>query len=200
MRMLTAAALLVAAIPATAVANPKATMKKAQTLEVSSAVFSDKGDIPARYTCDGEGDTPSLQWSRAPAGTASIAVTVQDPDAPKKTFTHWLVTDIPGNVTSIGGGTGVPQGARELKNDSGTDGWSGPCPSTGRHHYVFTVYALDTLLPTVVTADNFASAIKGHVLAEGKLTGMYQRSSTNAGTQRTHDDDRSRPGMTAPHG
>ncbi len=151
-------------------------------LAVASAAFVDGGAIPSEYTCDGAGISPPLSWSVTPRGTVAYAVIMQDPDAPGGTFTHWLLLDLPANVTSLP--QGVPAGERpavggvQARNDAGVAGYSGPCPPAGpAHHYRFTVYALDRPLglvpvPSKSTALN---AMQGHILSQGTLAGTYQR-------------------------
>src|SRR6188508_369398 len=147
-------------------------------LALSSPAFADGAAIPTRFTCDGEGISPELDWSGAPAATAALALTVIDPDA--RGFVHWLVYDIPaasaGSLAeNVGTGAGAPpQGA----NGRGKAGYAGPCPPSGTHHYVFTLYALDRALGLTGTPSyaDIEAAIKGHVLATTVLTGTYKRS------------------------
>ena len=147
-------------------------------LALSSPAFADGAGIPTRFTCDGEGISPEVDWSGAPAATRALALTVIDPDAGG--FVHWLVYDIPaasaGSLAeNVGTGTGAPpQGA----NGRGKAGYTGPCPPSGTHHYVFTLYALDRALGLTGTPSyaDIEAAIKGHVLAMAVLTGTYKRS------------------------
>jgi Raf kinase inhibitor-like YbhB/YbcL family protein len=147
-------------------------------LAISSPAFDDGAPIPTRFTCDGEGISPEVDWSGAPAGTATLALTVIDPDAGG--FVHWLVYDIPaasaGSLAeNIGTGAGAPpQGA----NGRGKAGYTGPCPPSGTHHYVFSLYALDRALGLTGTPSHrdIEAAIKGHILATTVLTGTYKRS------------------------
>jgi Raf kinase inhibitor-like YbhB/YbcL family protein len=159
--------LLSLAIPAAASANTPA------SLDVTSTAFANNNPIPAEYTCDGAELPPPLAWSKVPAATKSIAILVEDPDAPKGTFTHWLVTDIPATTTAVDGA--LPAGAMAAKNDKGKSGYAGPCPPSGIHHYVFHVYALDMALKGSPTRTEFLAKIKGHTLASGQLIGIYQR-------------------------
>jgi len=170
MRHLISALLFVAAVAPNALADPP---KK--TLEVTSTAFTANGSIPSEYTCDGAGSAPALRWSKAPRGTRSVAILVEDPDAPKGTFTHWLVTGIPATATTLATGGKLPRGATAAKNDAGSTGWTAPCPPSGQHHYVFHVYALDTAAPAAKRRAAFLDAINGHVLAEGKLVGVYEK-------------------------
>jgi Raf kinase inhibitor-like YbhB/YbcL family protein len=151
-----------------------ATALAEQPLNVSSGAF-ENGKIPAKYTCDGAGKSPPLTWSNLPAGTKSVAIVVDDPDAPNGTFVHWLVFDLPAGTTSIAEGA-LPAGAGQGKNSKGQTSWTPPCPPNGTHHYHFKVYALDRSLslsePTETDVDR---AIKGHVLAKGELVATYSR-------------------------
>lgn len=160
-----------AAVPAVAVAKPPA-------LEVTSPAFSAGGSIPTPYTCEGAEAAPPLAWSEVPAGTRSIAILVDDPDAPRGTFTHWLVTGIPPATSSLANEAALPATASEGLNDRGTRGYVGPCPPSGRHRYRFRVYALDIAKPAATTRAAFLRAIEGHVLATGELVGTYEKRRT----------------------
>jgi Raf kinase inhibitor-like YbhB/YbcL family protein len=146
-----------------------------------SAAFDDEGVIPRKYTCDGEDVSPELSWSGQPPKTASLALVVEDPDAPRKTWIHWVVFDLPAGRSALsesmparpnldGGGT---QGV----NDFGNLGYGGPCPPSGTHRYVFNLYALDQLLglPVGSTRQDVGKAMEGHILAQAHLTGRYSR-------------------------
>lgn len=154
------------------------------SLAVSSSAFAQNAEIPATYTCEGQEVSPPLSWSGAPATTKSFAVIADDPDAPdpkapKMTYVHWVLYDIPASVTSLDENVAkqLPSGAQQGMNDGKRTGYGGPCPPIGRHRYFFKVYALDTTLgdigsPTKATLE---SAMKGHVLAQGELVGTYQK-------------------------
>jgi Raf kinase inhibitor-like YbhB/YbcL family protein len=157
----------------------KPSTAKASSLTVTSSAFSANGAIPTEYTCDGSETSPPLAWSGVPSGARSVAILVEDPDAPKGTFMHWLVTDIPSATTSLDKGASLPDGAMAAKNDKGNTGYAGPCPPTGQHHYHFRVYALDKTLGKITTRAGFQSAIKGHVLAQGELVGTYQKQASH---------------------
>lgn len=144
------------------------------SLRVTSSAFGAGDRIPTAYTCDGRQASPPLAWSAPPAGTKSIAVLVEDPDAPRGTFTHWIVTGVPATVTSLAAGE-LPPGAVAGTNDFGAARWGGPCPPSGTHRYVFRVFALDIPLAKALTPTTFKTAIAGHVLAQGQLVGTYQR-------------------------
>ncbi len=143
-------------------------------LTVSSAAFADQADIPTEYTCDGEEESPPLRWSKVPDGTRSIAILVDDPDAPQGNFTHWVITGLPPTTRHIDAGA-LPKGAIEGTNGAGKTGWVGPCPPKGKHHYVFRVFALDTALSKVLDRTELKEAIDGHILASGKLVGLYRK-------------------------
>lgn len=145
------------------------------TLTVTSPAFSENGAIPSEYTCDGQSKSPPLSWSGVPANTQSIAVLVDDPDAPKGVFTHWLVTNIPPHDSSLSEGGSLPSGALAGMNDKGSRGYAAICPPSGTHRYRFHVFALDKIMPKPTTRGAFAMQVKGHVLAEGELIGTYHR-------------------------
>jgi Raf kinase inhibitor-like YbhB/YbcL family protein len=166
--------LLLAVVPASASADTSNRVSKVPTsIEVTSTAFTNNNPIPAEYTCDGAETPPPLAWSKVPAATKSIAILAEDPDAPKGTFTHWLVTGIPATATSLG--ERLPEGAMAQKNDKGAAGYAGPCPPSGRHHYAFHVYALDIPAPRAATRTAFLKTINGHVLATGELVGTYEK-------------------------
>ena len=146
-------------------------------LSLSSPAFADGAAIPTRFSCDGQGISPEVDWSGAPAATVALALTVIDPDA--HGFVHWLVYDIPAGsagslAEDIGTGPGAPpQGA----NGRGKAGYTGPCPPSGTHHYVFTLYALDQMLavPAGATRADVAKAMDGHIVGSNILLGLFER-------------------------
>lgn len=144
-----------------------------ERLKISSTAFDHDGVIPSRYTCEGEEVNPPLQIDKIPAGTKTLAIIMEDPDAPNGTFDHWVVWNIP--PTSLIGGDSVPGECG--KNGSGKTGYYGPCPPSGEHRYYFYVYALDEELKLESGADKAAlqQAMEGHILAEGVLMGRYQK-------------------------
>ncbi len=151
-------------------------------LSVSSMAFQDGEKIPVRYTCEGEDISPPLAWGEAPQGTRSFALIVDDPDAPGGVFTHWVLFNIPGNSRelpeAIPAEHRLASGALQGKNDAGKIGYAGPCPPPGRaHRYRFTLYALDKPLDLTVGASKkqVLDAMERHILAQGRLTGIYQR-------------------------
>lgn len=147
------------------------------TITVTSPDFADGAAIPARFTCDGANISPSLDWSGVPAGTAALALVVDDPDAPGGTFTHWVVVDIDPATNGIDQGA-PPAGARQAPNSAGKRSWFGPCPPSGTHHYRFTLYALSRQLEDAATTslNSALSAIRAAATAQGRLVGTYQRS------------------------
>jgi Raf kinase inhibitor-like YbhB/YbcL family protein len=169
----------IAALPAAVLADTPNSKNTAAPdrpkLQVSSSAFAANQAIPPKYTCDGTQTTPPLSWSKVPAGTQSIAILVDDPDAPKGTFTHWLVTGIAPTTTSLAAGAALPQGAMAARNSKGEAKYAGPCPPEGRHRYVFRVFALDSAIASPRSKDDFLAAIDRHVLAEGELVGTYQK-------------------------
>jgi Raf kinase inhibitor-like YbhB/YbcL family protein len=170
MRALTFIPLLIAA-PAVA---DSPTPNTPTTLTVTSTAFKGGEAIPADFTCDGANTSPPLTWSTVPAKTKSVAVLMEDVDAPGGIKAHWIITGLAPNDTALEQGA-LPNGAQAAKNDNGKIGYSGPCPQAGRHNYQFYVYALDATVPQAASRLDFLHAIKGHVLAIGELTGTYQK-------------------------
>jgi hypothetical protein len=153
------------------------------SLTLTSPAFAPGGEIPIRYTCEGDDVSPPLAWSAPPAGTRSLALIVDDPDAPdpkapKMTCVHWVLYDLPPTAESLPEGVAaraLPAGTREGLNDWKRTGYGGPCPPIGRHRYVHKLYALDTVLPDLGQPSKAAleRAMQGHVLARAELIGTY---------------------------
>ena len=156
------------------------------TFRIESGSFRHNEMIPVRYTCDGRDISPSLTWSGIPAGTKSLVLIVDDPDAPdpaapKMTWVHWILYNIPPEVPGLEeniSAASLPAGTKEGINDWGRTGYGGPCPPMGRHRYFFKLYALDMDLadlemPTKVQVEQ---AFAGHIIAQTELVGVYQRS------------------------
>jgi len=153
-------------------------------MELQSPAFADHHEIPSRHTCEGADLAPPLRWSNVPAAARSLALIVDDPDAPdpaapRMTWVHWVLFDLP---TAAGGlpegGQPLPPGAHEGLNDWKRTGYGGPCPPIGRHRYHFKLYALDaTLAPSLQrpTKAQLEHVMKGHVLAMAQLVGTYQK-------------------------
>ena len=151
-------------------------------LTVTSSSFADGNMIPSKFTCDGGDISPQLTASGFPANTKSLAWVVDDPDAPIGTFTHWVIFNLPTELSSLPEGASArPENllhAIQGKNDFDKIGYGGPCPPGEKpHHYIFHAYAVDRLLelPEGATKSELATGVKGHVLAEGKLVGLYAR-------------------------
>jgi Raf kinase inhibitor-like YbhB/YbcL family protein len=153
-------------------------------MQIISTAFAHEGAIPPLYTCEGKDVSPPLAWSDVPPGTKSLALIVDDPDAPdpaapKMTWVHWVLYNLP--PTS----DGLPEGAKTLSaggkegvNDWKRTGYGGPCPPIGRHRYFHKLYALDAVLPDLKqpTKAKLEEAMKGHILSEARLMGTYQKS------------------------
>ena len=143
---------------------------------LESSAFENAQAIPSRHSCEGEDVSPPLRWSNLPEGTKSLALVVDDPDAPGGVFTHWLTWGLDPAADGLGEGEPAP---REGQNDFGTTGYRGPCPPPGhgRHRYVFRLYALDTepeLAPGAAKAE-LEQATAEHVLTTAELVGTYER-------------------------
>jgi len=152
-------------------------------MKMSSTTFVHQGEIPERYTCEGEDVAPPLAWSEVPTGTQSLALIVDDPDAPdpaapKRTWVHWVLYGLPPTASGLPESVrSLPAGTREGVNDWGRTGYGGPCPPIGRHRYFFKLYALDVVLPDLQrpTKARLEQAMHGHVLAQTELIGTYQK-------------------------
>jgi Raf kinase inhibitor-like YbhB/YbcL family protein len=145
-------------------------------MTISSPAFLDSQAIPKQYSCDGDGTNPPLAFSNIPAETKSLALLVEDPDAPTPPWIHWVMWNISPATTQISENS-VPTGAMQGQGSSGQNVYGSLCPPSGLHHYIFIVYALDTTLtiPSYSTADNLKSAMQGHVIEQTQLTGTYTR-------------------------
>jgi Raf kinase inhibitor-like YbhB/YbcL family protein len=154
------------------------------TLQITSPAFGPGGEIPREHTCDGADTSPALEWRGVPSGAKSLALIVDDPDAPdprapKMTYVHWVLYDLPPTATGLpsapAGAATLPPGTQEGTNDWKRTGWGGPCPPIGRHRYYFKLYALDTVLGErgAMTKPELEAAMRGHVLAEAQLMGTY---------------------------
>jgi Raf kinase inhibitor-like YbhB/YbcL family protein len=157
----------------------------ASSLVIRSGAFADGGEIPMRYTCEGADASPALEWSGVPSAAKTLAVIVDDPDAPdpdapKMTWVHWVLYDIPPTATGLPEAVSrdaLPPGTRQGVNDWKRTGWGGPCPPIGRHRYFFKLYALDATLGDLgaPTKAKLEAAMKGHILATGQVMGTYQK-------------------------
>jgi Raf kinase inhibitor-like YbhB/YbcL family protein len=154
----------------------------AAEIALRSSGFADGGAIPQRFTCEGENVSPPLEWGAPPSGAKSLALVVDDPEAPdpaapKRTWVHWVVYDLPAAAGALAEGAQLPGGARHGKSDFAEERWRGPCPPIGNHHYHFKLYALDTVLGArgSLTKAELEKAMAGHVLVESELVGTYQK-------------------------
>jgi len=155
------------------------------TLRIESSGFGAGGEIPSVHTCEGNDTSPPLAWSGVPEGARSLALIVDDPDAPdpkapKMTWVHWVLYDMPPTATGLAGGLApkdLPAGTREGRNDWKRTGYGGPCPPIGRHRYFHKLYALDVALGDLgaPTKARLEQAMEGHVLARAELMGTYQK-------------------------
>lgn len=154
-------------------------------MSLSSSAFVHGGDMPAKYTCEGANASPPLAWHGAPAGTKSFVLIVDDPDAPdpaapRMTWVHWVLYNLPASASGLAEGVrpaDLPDGTRQGTSDFSTTVYGGPCPPIGKHRYFHKLYALDTVLPDLGKARKVEveKAMKGHVLAEAQLVGMYAK-------------------------
>jgi Raf kinase inhibitor-like YbhB/YbcL family protein len=144
-------------------------------MKITSSAFQEGGNIPSKFTCDGADSSPPLQISEVPSGTKSVALIVDDPDAPSGLFTHWTVWNISPQTSMIAEGR-APKGVHGA-NDFGKSGYGGPCPPSGTHRYYFKIFALDRELdlPGGAKRSELDAAMKGHVVAQGVLMGRYSR-------------------------
>lgn len=158
------------------------------SLTLTSPAFASGHEIPVDYTCDAGDVSPALNWSGVPAGTKSLTLIVDDPDAPdpkapKMTWVHWVLYNLPATATHLPEGVDhqdLPAGTLEGKNDWKRTGYGGPCPPIGRHRYFFKLYALDTVLPDLKhpTKSTLEKAMEGHILEKTELIGLYQKKRT----------------------
>ena len=159
--------------------------RSVMTMTLQSPAFTHHGEIPSRYTCDGEDISPPLTWSGIPEGTQSLVLIVDDPDAPdpkapKMTWVHWLLYNIPPDTAGFPENVSpdeLPKGTMEGLNDWKRTGYGGPCPPIGKHRYFFKLYALDTILPDLgkPTKSQLEKAMQNHILEKTELVGTYQK-------------------------
>lgn len=150
-------------------------------MKIRSIAFNDGERIPKKYTCDGEDISPPLIWEDIPEGTVTLALISDDPDAPSKTWTHWLIFNIPPELN------GLPEGVEKVEalengiiqgfNDFGRIGYGGPCPPFGVHRYFFKLYALDTSLDLEpgTSKEELLEAMEGHIIEKTQMIGLYSR-------------------------
>jgi Raf kinase inhibitor-like YbhB/YbcL family protein len=156
--------------------------RAATMIQLSTNSFTPGGKIPSKFTCSGADVSPDLSWAAPPAGAKSIALIVDDPDAPAGTWNHWLLYNLPPSAHELPENQPrtleLANGALQGKNDFGKVGYNGPCPPPGKpHRYFFRLYALDMKLDLKAGADRrtLEQAIKGHVIGEGELMGAFGR-------------------------
>jgi Raf kinase inhibitor-like YbhB/YbcL family protein len=154
------------------------------SLTLTSAAFSHNGEIPIECTCEGNDRSPPLAWNQGPPNTKTYALIVDDPDAPdpqapKMTWVHWVLFNIPASACELPAAVAqvnLPRGTQEGMNDWKRTGYGGPCPPIGRHRYFFKLYALDTQLSLQrPTKSDLEQAMQGHILAQAELIGAYQK-------------------------
>ena len=155
------------------------------SMKLASTAFAHNAEIPAPYTCDDRDISPPLRWSGLPGSTQSLALIVDDPDAPdpaapRMTWVHWVLYNIPPSASALEEALGrneLPAGTGEGTNDWDQTGYRGPCPPVGRHRYFFKLYALDTLLPDLdrPNKSDLLRVMEGHILEQAELIGTYQR-------------------------
>ncbi len=155
------------------------------TLSLSSPAFANNGPIPKKYTCEGADVSPPLAWKGIPAQARSLALIVDDPDAPdpaapKTTWVHWVLYNLPVGAADLPeavAGSALPEGTREGLNDWQRKGYGGPCPPIGRHRYFFKLYALDAVLAAIdkPTRQAVERAMHGHVVAQAELVGTFRK-------------------------
>ena len=160
---------------------------KAMTLTLTSTAFTHEGAIPRIHTCEGKDLSPPLAWRGVPANAKSLALIVDDPDAPDPaaptmTWVHWVLYDLPPSATGLAQGVApgaLPAGTRQGVSDFKRTGYGGPCPPIGRHRYFFKLYALDVLLPDLKKPGKpeVEKAMKGHIIAQAVLIGTYEKGS-----------------------
>lgn len=152
---------------------------------LSSSAFAHEGAIPRKYTCEGADVSPPLAWANIPEDAKSLALIIDDPDAPdpkapKRVWVHWVLYNLPADSAGLPEGVRfeqLPPGTREGRNDWNRTGYGGPCPPIGRHRYFHRLYALDVVLPELhqPTRAMLDQAMRGHILAEAVLMGTYQK-------------------------
>jgi len=152
------------------------------SIKLTSSAFKDGEQIPRQYTCDGVNVSPPLEWSGVPKSAKTVAIIVEDPDAPSGTWVHWVVYNLPadniGMVENLPSTENLKAGGLQGRNDFGNIGYGGPCPPSGTHRYLFRIYALDSdlALKAGATKAEVEKAMEGHIVAQGQLMGTYRKS------------------------
>jgi len=153
-----------------------ATKSKPLPMQITSPSFSNNGNIPAEFTCSGSNLNPQLNFANIPENTKSLALIMDDPDAPNGTWIHWVIFNISPKTTVVNKNS-APNGAIQGANSWGTSNYGGPCPPSGTHRYFFKLYALDNTLSLSSSASkaNIESAMQGHILSQATLIGKYAK-------------------------
>jgi Raf kinase inhibitor-like YbhB/YbcL family protein len=172
-------------LPASEKQNREKKEKAIMSMSITSSSFPNNGAIPPRHTCDGHDVSPELFWSGVPAGAKSLVLILDDPDAPdpaapKRTWVHWVLYNIPPSAAGLSEGVAtaeLPAGTREGVNDWHRTGYGGPCPPVGNHRYFHKLYALDTILPDLnrPTKAELEKAMHDHIIGQSELIGRYQK-------------------------
>jgi Raf kinase inhibitor-like YbhB/YbcL family protein len=151
------------------------------SLGLTSPAFQQGSPIPVAYSCRGRDVSPALIWGEPPAGTKSLALIMDDPDAPMGTWVHWVIYNIPASARglpeAVPAGPQLKDGSLQGKNSGGQNGYNGPCPPSGTHRYFFKLYALDTALTlsSGASKDQLLKAMQGHILAQAELMGTFSK-------------------------
>ncbi len=155
---------------------PGRALHAADDLRISSSIFEDNGNIPGKYTCDGANVNPPLKIENIPQGTKSLVLVLDDRDAPRGTFVHWILWNIAPDTKEIKENS-TPEAAVRGVTDFKKRKYGGPCPPSRTHRYIFKIYALDTRLDLTPNASkkDVEKAMKGHVISEAQMTGLYKR-------------------------
>jgi Raf kinase inhibitor-like YbhB/YbcL family protein len=181
------ALLLIACSASACTAAPSATATTppgGAALQISSTAFQPGELIPQQYTCSGKQISPPLAWSDIPQGAKSLALIVDDPDAPGGIWVHWVVYNLPPDASGLPEGAsqpnqppaGLPSGAQQGKNSWGRSDYGGPCPPSGQHRYFFKLYALDTTFSSAsLDKSGLLKAMEGHILGQGEVTGVFHQ-------------------------
>jgi Raf kinase inhibitor-like YbhB/YbcL family protein len=163
------------------VAAPSPAAAQPASFQLTSRAFSNGESIPPAYTCDGEDISPPLQWGDPPQGAQSLALILDDPDAPAGIWVHWVLYNLPADARALPEGISpqaeLPDGGQHGQSSWQRLGYGGPCPPSGTHRYIFKLYALDTRLdvPTGASKSQVLRAMEGHILAQAELTGLYTK-------------------------
>jgi Raf kinase inhibitor-like YbhB/YbcL family protein len=179
MAMLKYLVLLLASFVVACTAQATPALSGAEAFTLTSPSFAQGESIPQQFTCQGDNVSPELAWTEPPAGTRSLALLVEDPDAPLGTWVHWVVYNLPADARGLPQGVStadLPTGTLLGKTSFGRPGYGGPCPPSGQHHYYFRLYALDSQLDgQELDKPALLKAMEGHILAQAELMGVYQK-------------------------